>query len=206
MSSVDEFFSHHLDRYPVMAIFRGRPPAETLDLCRAAWSTGVDLIEVPVQGPEARESFRAAVRLGASEGKHVGAGTVLSVEQLEAVSADGAAFTVAPGFDAEVVSRARELGVPHLPGVATATEIDRALRAGCRWLKAFPAAQLGVGWAGAQGGPFPDAAFVATGGIDAENAADFLTAGYRAVAVGSAFTSTSGIERLSAALSKWSRL
>ncbi|WP_293782452.1 bifunctional 4-hydroxy-2-oxoglutarate aldolase/2-dehydro-3-deoxy-phosphogluconate aldolase [uncultured Aeromicrobium sp.] len=204
MSSVDEFFSHRLGRYPVMAIFRGHSPAETLALCQAAWSAGVELVEIPVQNPDARESFRAAVREGAAEGRQVGAGTILTVEQLEAVAADGAAFTVAPGFDAKVVSRARELGLPHLPGVATATEIDVAMRAGCRWLKAFPAAQLGIGWARAQSGPFPEASFVATGGIDAQNAAEFLDAGYRAVAVGSAFTSTSGIERLSDALAKWS--
>jgi 2-keto-3-deoxy-6-phosphogluconate aldolase len=78
-------------------------------------------------------------------------------------------------------------GLPHLPGVATATEAHRALRLGLAWQKVFPAAVLGTGWIAAMRAPFPDVRFVATGGVDAANAEAFLQAGATAVAFGSSF-------------------
>jgi 2-dehydro-3-deoxyphosphogluconate aldolase/(4S)-4-hydroxy-2-oxoglutarate aldolase len=75
----------------------------------------------------------------------------------------------------------------HLPGVATATEIQRALRLGLSWQKAFPASSLGPGWFTAQREPFRQVKLVATGGVSTENAAAFLKAGAAAVSLGSAF-------------------
>src|SRR5262249_57412525 len=69
----------------------------------------------------------------------VGAGTVLDASQAEHAARAGARFIVSPGFDEEVVRRCQELSVPVLPGVATATEIQRARRAGLRVVKFFPA-------------------------------------------------------------------
>ena len=77
--------------------------------------------------------------------------------------------------------------MPHLPGVATSTDIHRALLAGAQWVKAFPAAELGASWIKAQLAPFPEAKFVATGGISADNGAEFIAAGARGLAIGSAF-------------------
>ncbi|MGI5244133.1 hypothetical protein [Dactylosporangium sp. CA-139066] len=77
---------------------------------------------------------------------------------------------------------------PHLPGVATASEVHHALNAGCRWLKAFPAGSLGPGWLPEMRGPFPEARFVPMGGIDAGNARAYLAAGAAALGVGSAVT------------------
>jgi 2-keto-3-deoxy-6-phosphogluconate aldolase len=71
--------------------------------------------------------------------------------------------------------------------VATATEIHRAARLGLVWLKAFPAAALGPGWFAAMSGPFPQIRLVATGGVDASNAAALLDAGAAAASLGSAF-------------------
>jgi len=76
--------------------------------------------------------------------------------------------------------------MPHLPGVGTATEVQRAWLAGCRWLKAFPAAALGPKWISGLLGPFPDARFVATGGLTVAGAPAFLSAGARVVALGAA--------------------
>ena len=84
-----------------------------------------------------------------------------------------------------------------LPGVATPTEIQAAVAAGLTWLKAFPAAQLGTAWFTAMAGPFPQEKFVATGGMDANNAGDFLAAGVRCVAVGSALADPTQLDRLS---------
>ncbi|MFH8252281.1 2-dehydro-3-deoxyphosphogluconate aldolase, partial [Microbacterium sp. B2969] len=87
-----------------------------------------------------------------------------------------------------------------LPGVATPTEVQLALSLGLTWLKAFPATWLGTSWFRHIRGPFPQATFVATGGIDASNAAEFLDAGVRVVAVGSALEDASQLDRIAALL------
>ncbi|HUR03402.1 MAG TPA: bifunctional 4-hydroxy-2-oxoglutarate aldolase/2-dehydro-3-deoxy-phosphogluconate aldolase [Nonomuraea sp.] len=198
-----EFFYRHLDRNPILGIFRNLDPEATVERCERAWAFGIELIEVPVQTPDALPSLRAAIDAARRHGKSVGAGTVTTAEQLAEVSRLGAAFTVAPGLHPEVVAESRRLELPHLPGVATSTEIATALSHGFTWLKAFPAEQLGPGWITAQLAPFPAVRFVATGGIDADNAAAFLTAGCRGVAVGSALNDPDALVRLRDVVSRY---
>ena len=191
-----EFFSSHFDAIPAMGIFRSQTPDETIRLCTAAWDAGIGLVEIPVQSRDALPALEAAILEGQRRGRIVGAGTITAAAQLDEVVSLGAQFTVSPGLDEDVIARSAQLGVPHLPGVATATEITRALRSGLSWLKAFPAAQLGPAWISAQLAPFPQIRFVATGGINAENAAAFLAAGCSAVAMGSAFSGPAALRSL----------
>jgi len=191
------FFEEHLAKHPVMGIFRGLDATTTIELCEKAWEAGVHLVEVPIQTPDAIATLRAVVVEGASRGRLVGAGTVTSPEIVRIAADAGAYFTVAPDLNESVVAECNRLGLAHLPGVATSTEIGKALALGLFWQKMFPAAQLGADWARAQHGPFPQVQFVATGGIDAGNAQSFLDAGVRAVAVGSAFANPQQIRRLS---------
>ncbi len=181
---------------PVMAIFRSYGPTDAVTLAGKAWDLGIELVEVPVQVPSAIPTLDAVVSAGRERGKYVGAGTVTTVEQLQDVQRRGVAFTVAPGLDADIVRMSESLSLPHLAGVSTATEIQQALRLGQTWLKAFPASVLGIQWFRAMQGPFPQVSFVATGGIDAENARQYLEAGARTVAVGSALSDPSQIELL----------
>jgi 2-dehydro-3-deoxyphosphogluconate aldolase/(4S)-4-hydroxy-2-oxoglutarate aldolase len=110
----------------------------------------------------------------------VGAGTVLDASQAEHAIEAGARFIVSPGFDEEVVGRCQELSVPVLPGAATATEIQRARRAGLRVVKFFPAETLGgVNALDALSAPFPDMRFIPTGGISPGNLQPYLA--HRAV-------------------------
>ncbi|RNE66708.1 bifunctional 4-hydroxy-2-oxoglutarate aldolase/2-dehydro-3-deoxy-phosphogluconate aldolase [Cryobacterium tepidiphilum] len=190
------FFDEHLSKHPVMGIFRGLSATQTVELCEKAWAAGVQLIEVPIQSDDAIATLRAVIAAGADRGKLVGAGTVTSPALVRAAAEAGARFTVAPDLNEEVAREADRLGVAHLPGVATSTEIGKALGLGLVWQKMFPAAQLGADWAAAQHGPFPEVQFVATGGINAGNAQSFLDAGVRAVAVGSAFADPEQIRRL----------
>jgi 2-dehydro-3-deoxyphosphogluconate aldolase/(4S)-4-hydroxy-2-oxoglutarate aldolase len=192
------FFDRVFTHQRVMAILRGLAPARTVALCHSAWDIGLDVVEVPIQTSDALPSLRAAIDAGRERGREVGAGTVVTLDQVRAARDLGAAFTVAPGLDEDVLRTCRELALPHLPGVATATEISHAHRLGLRWLKAFPAAELGASWLKAQLAPFPDTCFVATGGIDARNASTFLDAGARVVAVGSALADPVQIELLAA--------
>ncbi|TNH26018.1 bifunctional 4-hydroxy-2-oxoglutarate aldolase/2-dehydro-3-deoxy-phosphogluconate aldolase [Micromonospora orduensis] len=180
----------------VMAILRGLPVAETVRLAVRAWDLGIDVVEVPVATPDAVPALRAAVEAGAERGRIVGAGTVLDGGQVAAAADAGAAFTVAPGLDLDVADAAAARGLPHLPGVATPTEAQQALRHGLTWLKAFPAISLGPAWFRAIAGPLPQLRFVATGGLDAGNAAAFLDAGVRVAAVGSALSDPTQLDAL----------
>lgn len=182
----DEFFEEHFSDQCVMAVLRGMPPDETVDLCRHAWRAGIGLVEVTLQSEDAMPSLEAALSAAAGEGRILGAGTVTSEELVNQAAAAGAAFTVAPGLDPDVAAASLAAGLPHLPGVATPSEIQRARALGFSWMKAFPAAQLTPDWFKAMLGPFPGVRFVATGGVDATNAPAFLNAGARAVGVGSA--------------------
>ena len=169
---------------PIMVIIRNLDPSDTVERCIEAWDNRVQLVEVPVTNQGALESLREAVEAGRARGKHVGAGSISNPAQWESAVGTGADFTVAPGCTGEILSLAATHDTPHLPGVATATEVAIALDAGITWLKAFPAAQLGAGWFRAQLQPFPGAKFVATGGITPGNAITFLEAGACALGVG----------------------
>jgi 2-dehydro-3-deoxyphosphogluconate aldolase/(4S)-4-hydroxy-2-oxoglutarate aldolase len=103
------------------------------------------------------------------------AGTVLSAEQARSAAHAGADFAVAPGTNEEVVEVCRELGLPFFPGVATPSEIERALRLGVQALKVFPIAQLGgVGFLRAVSATYPDVRFIPSGGIDAGALPEYL--------------------------------
>lgn len=184
-----DFFDRAFRLHRAMAIFRGADEESVVVLSCRAWTAGLAMVEVPLQSRQSDRALRAAVaeasRRGAEAG--VGAGTITSVELVEMSSAAGAVFTVSPGFDPDVLTRSLELGMPHLPGVATPTEVQSAMKLGVRWLKAFPAAALGEAWFSGMRGPFPTARFVATGGVTGENAARFLGAGAAAVSFGSSF-------------------
>jgi Entner-Doudoroff aldolase len=180
----------------VMVILRDLPPDETVRLAERAWDLGIDVVEVPIRTAGAVTALRAAVDAGRVRDRRVGAGTVLTPAQVGQAASAGAAFTVAPGLDLAVADAAAGHGLPHLPGVATPTEAQRARDHGLVWLKAFPAVSLRPAWFRAVAGPLPELRFVATGGIDADNAADFLAAGVRVVAVGSALADPRQIPRL----------
>lgn len=205
--AIDEseaFFEDCFGGQFVMAILRGLAPNETVDLCERAWAVGIDVVEVPIQNQDAVRSLRAAVSAGRERGRSVGAGTVISVEQVNEAKSAGAVFTVAPGLDVEVASASIQAGLAHLPGVATPSEVQNVIRLGLSWMKAFPAAQLSTGWIQALRAPFPSASFVATGGIDADNAAAFLSAGARVVAVGSALADPRQLKLISELLEGFS--
>jgi len=107
----------------------------------------------------------------------VGAGTVLSIENLERARDCGATFGVAPGLNPTVAGRAVELGFPFVPGVATPSDVEAGLALGCKVLKLFPAGVLGgVKYLTALAGPYRHTGvrFVPTGGVNPANLADYL--------------------------------
>ncbi|TXR55201.1 bifunctional 4-hydroxy-2-oxoglutarate aldolase/2-dehydro-3-deoxy-phosphogluconate aldolase [Quadrisphaera setariae] len=133
---------------------------------------GLTAAEVVLRTPAA---LRVLAELAPTPGLLVGAGTVVDPDQVDAVVDAGARFVVSPGHDPDVVARARARGVPAVPGVSTASEVQLARRAGLRLLKVFPAGAVG-GTALLSGlaGPFPDVSFVPTGGIGEADLGDYL--------------------------------
>ncbi|WP_035857654.1 bifunctional 4-hydroxy-2-oxoglutarate aldolase/2-dehydro-3-deoxy-phosphogluconate aldolase [Cryptosporangium arvum] len=170
----------------IMAILRGLPPTETVSLASRLWDAGVTVLEIPLARPHGLDALRDVAAAAAERGLIVGAGTVVTPDQARAAAEAGARYTVAPGLDLTVLAASLHAGLPHLPGVGTASEVGLAVAAGCRWLKAFPAGALGPGWISAVRGPFPDVRFVATGGLAVSDVPAFLDAGAAVVALGSA--------------------
>lgn len=193
---MSDYFARVSQGQPVMAILRNMAPQRAVAVAEQVWDLGITLVEVPIQDPSAFASLKAVVRAGDRRGRAVGAGTVLTTDQLKAGAAAGAQFAVAPGLDLRMVEAAARAGLPFLPGVMTPSDVQAAVGAGLTYLKMFPAAVLGAGWLTALAGPFPGVRFVATGGINAHNAPHFLAAGAIAVGVGSALEDSEQIPLL----------
>jgi len=162
-------------------LFEGRPiiPVVVIDDAEAAQPLadalsegGLPCAEVTLRTAAALDAVRV---LAARSGMLVGAGSVCTADQVERAVDAGARFIVSPGFSDAVLARCRELDVPVLPGVATATEIMRALDAGVQVVKVFPAGTLG-GPDGVRGlvAPFPSLRVVPTGGIGAADLPAYL--------------------------------
>ena len=185
---------------PLMAILRGMGVERSVRLSETAWDLGIDSVEVPLQTDEDERALRAVVAEAEARGKIVGAGTIITPAQVALAADAGAEYLVSPGLDPVVVRAAQEAGIPILPGVATPSEVQLAVSLGLTWLKAFPATWLGSGWFKHIRGPFPQVRFVATGGLDASNVEEYLAAGVRVAAVGSALEDASQLERLAEVL------
>jgi Entner-Doudoroff aldolase len=195
-----DWFEEAFAGAPLMAILRGMGVERSARLATTAWDLGLDSVEVPLQTDEDERALRELVRLAGERGKVVGAGTIITAEQVDWAGDAGAAYLVSPGIDPVVVRAAQERGIPILPGVATPSEVQLGVSLGLTWLKAFPAEWLGVDWFRHIRGPFPRVRFVATGGLDAGNVASFLDAGVRVAAVGSALEDPAQLDALAAVL------
>jgi len=198
MSEFDDIFQGA----PLMAILRGMGVERSVRLATTAWDLGIDAVEVPLQTEEDERALRELVRLGAERGKAVGAGTIITPEQVITARDAGARYIVSPGLDPRIVAAARDAALPILPGVATPSEVQLAVSLGLDWLKAFPATWLGTSWFKHIRGPFPQVTFVATGGLDASNVGEYLDAGVRVAAVGSALEDAAQLPRLAEVLSR----
>lgn len=163
----------------VSALNRSIVPVVVLDdsrhaepLADALSAGGITCVEITFRTSAGPDAIR---RIADRPDFLVGAGTVLSIDQVDAAADAGAQFIVSPGLDPAVVTRAQDLGVTVLPGIATPTELQAAVRAGLTAVKLFPAKQLGgPAVLDALSGPFPDIQFFPSGGITRETARSYL--------------------------------
>lgn len=130
-------FSAGMRQLPLVAILRGLTPAEATEVGDALVRPGFRLLEVPLNSPSPLDSI-ALMRQRFPDAL-VGAGTVLSVQQVREVHAAGGELIVSPNCNPEVIAEAARLGLVSLPGVMTPTEAFAALAAGATGLKLFPA-------------------------------------------------------------------
>ena len=162
----------------LVAILRGLEPKDAVAVGKAVHSAGIEAIEVPLNSPEPFSSIEQLVQ-ALSASALVGAGTVLSPQDVDDLNEAGGRLLVSPNVDAGVMTRAADHGMVTMPGVFTPTEAFQAIRLGASALKFFPASVLGAGGIAAVRAVLPkDVLIGAVGGV---SETDF--AGYRAVGV-----------------------
>ena len=158
---------------PVIPVIVLQRVADAVPLARALVAGGVKVLEITLRTPVALDCMRAIAK-DVPEAI-VGAGTIRSVEDAKAALAAGCRFGVSPGYSHDIGIACRDLGLPLLPGVATASEVMAANADGYGFLKFFPAtAAGGIPMLKALAGPFADVLFCPTGGITPETAPQFL--------------------------------
>ena len=158
---------------PVIPIITIDDPATAVPLARALVAGGLPVIEVTLRTEAAVAAARAMIAQVPEA--MIGLGTVTRRDHIAAALDIGARFLVSPGFSAEIAELARQSKLPFLPGVMTPSELMAALAVGLNLLKFFPAEPAGgIEMLRALHGPFPEAAFCPTGGIDADKAVVYL--------------------------------
>ncbi|MEO9176048.1 MAG: bifunctional 4-hydroxy-2-oxoglutarate aldolase/2-dehydro-3-deoxy-phosphogluconate aldolase [Gaiellales bacterium] len=157
----------------VVPIVELREADHGVPLARALVEGGLSCVEITLRTPAAVDGIRA-IRVAFPE-ILLGAGTILSVDQLELALEAGADFAVAPGLNPRVVEASLTHGLPILPGISTPSELEAARELGLRTLKLFPAELLGgAAYVRALCGPYRDVEFVPTGSITPALVPDYL--------------------------------
>lgn len=169
---------------PLVAILRGLTPSEAPKVGQILFEAGFRMLEVPLNRPGAIDAILALLR-NAPDDALIGAGTVLSVQDVDAVKEAGGRLIVSPHCAPEVISHAAKNGMVALPGVATPTEAFQALAAGAHGLKLFPAEMIPPAAVKAIRSILPeDAPLFPVGGIQPQNMAAYVAAGATGFGIG----------------------
>ncbi|MFC3628510.1 2-dehydro-3-deoxy-6-phosphogalactonate aldolase [Paracoccus angustae] len=170
---------------PLIAILRGLRPDEAADTAAALTGAGFTVLEVPLNSPDPLDSIGRMV--AAAPDAIVGAGTVLTPDQVRAVADAGGRIVIAPNFDPRVAAEARRLSLAYCPGVGTVSEAFAALEAGAAALKLFPAEMIPPAAVKAMRAVLPRGArLLPVGGIGPAAMADYVQAGADGFGLGSA--------------------
>jgi 2-dehydro-3-deoxyphosphogluconate aldolase/(4S)-4-hydroxy-2-oxoglutarate aldolase len=168
----------------IVPVVRAAAVDEAARAVEAICAGGIPIVEITMTVPDAITVIRQVAR---QYGKDVllGAGTVTTAPQAEQCIAAGAEFIVSPGLSFPVLAAAQACGKLAIPGALTPTELMNAQQNGAKLIKIFPCGNVGgPKYLKSLRGPFPDAALIPTGGVNAANAAEFIAAGAFALGVG----------------------
>lgn len=178
----------------VVAVVRLDSGDQLIKVAEALKAGGISAIEFTVPTPNSLEMIKQAASHFGDE-VIMGAGTVLDPETARAAILSGAQFIVTPAFNPKTIELCRRYGKPIIPGALTPTEILTAWEAGADMVKVFPADAMGPGYIKAVLAPLPQIRLVPTGGVSAENAAQFLKAGATALGVGGNLVNKQAVAR-----------
>jgi 2-dehydro-3-deoxyphosphogluconate aldolase/(4S)-4-hydroxy-2-oxoglutarate aldolase len=187
MSSKADIIARLLDP-GIIAVVRAPSADLVIPLSEALILGGVIAIEITLSTPNALSAIRDATAL-LGDRALIGVGTVLKPDECASALEAGAQFVVSPILRTELVPLAHQAGRPIMLGAYTPTEAQLAHEAGADFVKLFPADTLGPGYIKSLLAPLPHLRFIPTGGVELNNAVDFLKAGAAALGVGSALVS-----------------
>lgn len=186
MTQLTDTFTQHFRQCPVIAILRGITPDEIIPVGRALIACGINIIEIPLNSPEPFESIRR-LSADARDQAIIGAGTVLSVADVDAVKAVGGQLVVSPNTDAAVIAATVAAGMISVPGYFTPTEAFAAVHAGAHAIKLFPAEAASPSVLKAQRAVLPPTLPIfIVGGVQAVDVAKWISAGASGFGLGGA--------------------
>ena len=190
----------------VIAIARGVEPVKIADMAQALYNGGIKLVEVTFNqsSPTCNKDTAGSIKAiydAMGDKMCVGAGTVMTVEQVRAAVDAGAKYIISPNTDREVIEETKKRGAISMPGAFTPSETVSAYKMGADYVKLFPAGLLGIAYIKALKAPISHIPLMAVGGIDADNLHDFLATGINGVGVGSSLVNQKLIKE-----EKWDEL
>ena len=169
---------------PLLAILRNVPLEQTLAYAQAIYDGGVAFFEVALNSPHALEQIKL-LRNHFGDKAYIGAGTAITVERAKSATQAGAQFLLSPSTDAEVLAYCAQEGIAMLPGALTPSDVTTCLKYGFDVIKLFPAGDMPKGYIKSLKGPLDETDYVAIGGVNRDNLADFIRQGYMGVGLGS---------------------
>jgi len=194
-----EIIEHVLEK-KVIAIVRRFEPDDCMRLAKALYAGGLDMMEIafdqkhPDDFQKVADSIRA-IREYFGDRMYIGAGTVMTREQVDMVAKAGAQYIISANMNPDIIRYTRELGLVSMPGALTPTEIAAAYEAGADFVKVFPAGNLGPSYIKALvSGPYPHIPLLAVGGISETNIREFLDAGALGAGIGGLLTKRELVE------------
>lgn len=185
--------------HKITAILRGIDNDRVCHVIDALYDGGIRLLEVTFNQKSATKHVDTACAIRYAKEKYqgrmyVGAGTVMSVDDLLAAHEAGAEFILSPNVNFDVIKKAVELDVCAIPGAMTPSEIASSYEAGAELVKLFPAGNLGLSYCKAVMAPINHIPMIAVGGVDDKNLGDFLKAGFVGTGIGSNLTNKTMIQ------------
>ncbi len=170
---------------PILAIMRNVPLEKTIPYAEAIVKGGVKFFEVAMNSPDGCEQIKM-LRDHFDDDIYVGAGTAITLERVKAAVAAGAQFLLTPSTDRDVIEYCEENDIPLIPGVLTPTDVSFCYKHGFTTLKLFPAGYLPGGYVRSLKGPLNGTNYIAIGGVNPDNIAEFFRDGYIGAGLGSA--------------------